>query len=253
MAAAKYGFQGIEIAPFTLFSDPLTVTEQELQEIKTVLQSEGLVCVGFHWLLKFPNGLCLLDSKDDIRKNAWKRLFALADQCAYLGGKLLVLGSGDQRSYTGYTNAEAKEVFLSELEQFIPCLEKNGVTLLLEPLPRNRTNFLNTLKEVDSILKKASSSHVATIFDFHNTQEESKPWNVLFRQYASTIRHIHFNSPSGGLPFCITDSYYATFRAIKESGYKEWISIETFQKEYNPEAFLLKAKKLLDELEAQLL
>ena len=56
---AQYGFQEIEIAPFTLAEDPRTIPSSQLRAIRAYIQDAGLQCVGLHWLLKAPQGLHL--------------------------------------------------------------------------------------------------------------------------------------------------------------------------------------------------
>ena len=69
---AQYGFQGIEIAPFTLAEDPRTLNSSKTREIKTIIQDAGLQCVGLHWLLKAPQGLHLTTPDVATRQHSWE-------------------------------------------------------------------------------------------------------------------------------------------------------------------------------------
>ena len=51
------GYEGIEIAPFTLAPDPAEITPAQRREYRDIMRSEGLEFVGLHWLMVSPPGL----------------------------------------------------------------------------------------------------------------------------------------------------------------------------------------------------
>src|SRR5262249_43280375 len=53
----KAGYEGIEIAPFTLAEDPATITAGQRREYSNMMDSTGLKFVGLHWLMVSPKGL----------------------------------------------------------------------------------------------------------------------------------------------------------------------------------------------------
>ena len=240
------GYQGVEIAPFTLGEDPAQVDPSELRSIRRILEETGVRCIGFHWLWSAPVGLRGLHPDPSIRSKAWHTLHTLAWQCAGLGGEFLVLGSGKQRSFEGMSISEAKRFFMEELVNVLPVLEETGVTLLIEPLPGSSTNFLNTLEEVESVLKEIDSPFLGTVFDFHNTVEETLPWEQLIQKFRSSIRHVHFNGVNGGLPPQLDPLYVSAFRALQKTGYTGWVSVEVFGEFTNSETLLTKVRNLLD-------
>lgn len=243
------GFEGVEIAPFTLGEDPAKVGSEDLRSIRLVLEQAGLRCIGFHWLWSAPPGLKALHPDPSMRRKAWDTLRVLARECAELGGEFLVLGSGKQRSFEGMSSLEARRLFLEELAGILPVLEETGVALLLEPLPRSSTNFLNTLEEVVSLLKEIDSPFLRTIFDFHNTTEETLPWERLVEKFGPWIRHVHFNGVNGNLPSPEDLSFTSLFRALRRMGYTGWVSVELFGEFSDPEALLKRAWNLLSAYE----
>jgi len=243
------GFEGVEIAPFTLGEDPAKVGSEDLRSIRLVLEQAGLRFIGFHWLWSAPPGLKALHPDPSMRRKAWDTLRVLARHCAELGGEFLVLGSGKQRSFEGMSSLEARRVFLEELAGILPVLEETGVALLLEPLPRPSTNFLNTLEEVVSLLKEIDSPFLRTIFDFHNTTEETLPWERLVEKFGPWIRHVHFNGVNGNLPSPEDLSFTSLFRALRRMGYTGWVSVELFGEFSDPKALLKRAWNLLSAYE----
>lgn len=57
--AREGGFTGLEIAPFTLSSDPASLSSARRAELRAIMAGEGLALVGFHSLLTTPKGLHL--------------------------------------------------------------------------------------------------------------------------------------------------------------------------------------------------
>ena len=98
LMTARYGFQGIGIAPFTLFDDPKNADSKKICKIKQVLENIGLDFVGFHWLFLSPKGLHITTPDLTIREKSWNHLRRLVDITGELGGGILVLGSPKQRN-----------------------------------------------------------------------------------------------------------------------------------------------------------
>ena len=66
-AIKKAGYEGIEIAPFTLAEDPATVTEGRRREVRDIMASEGLIFAGLHWLMVSPKGLHVTTPDEALR------------------------------------------------------------------------------------------------------------------------------------------------------------------------------------------
>lgn len=246
---AETGFSGIEIAPFTHVADLGGSARAVLKRMAAALRAHSLGCPGFHWILKAPRPLFLLDKDRPSRRRAWDRLQILADLCAETGGGFLVLGSGKERSFREMTRGEAESLFLEELSLLTPVLEKLGVLLLLEPLPRERTNFITTLKEARAVAEAARSPAVASIFDFHNCGDETQDWETLVAENRDIIRHVHLNDEEGRVPTRRDERYRAVFRRLAAAGYDGWISLETFGAEGSPREELTAAMSFLSAAE----
>ena len=249
---ARHGYQGIELAPYSLADDPLRIPPAQAREFRRTIQDTGLDCVGLHWLLKAPPGLHITTPDTRIRRRSWDAVRSLVDFCREVGGGLVVLGSGRQRGTQGISRDAAMAILCEELAILAPHLKDTGVTLLLEPLQVHVTDVLNTLEEAQGIIQRLSSPRIASMLDFHNSQDESEPWERLIARYADIIRHVHLNGVDGHHPTLVErpgrarSAYAAAFQALHETGYAGWISLETFHAADSPEMVLAETRAFLE-------
>jgi sugar phosphate isomerase/epimerase len=222
---AEVGYQGIELAPFTL--------APRMEEVSPARRSE-LRIIGLHWLLAKTEGLHLTTANDAVRKAAAGYLVTLGNACADLGGDLMVFGSPQQRNLEpGVTReqafANAAEVFRAAL----PALEDRGVRICMEPLTPKETNFINTCSEAVQLIRMVDRPN----FVLHQDVKamlggETKSIPELIQEYAPLIGHFHVNDSNLLGPGMGQTDFAPIFRALEQVGYAGWVSVEVF--DYSP-------------------
>jgi sugar phosphate isomerase/epimerase len=245
------GYSGIEIAPFTLAADPLEINAHQRREFRDRIVSEGLRFVGLHWLMVEPKGLHLTTPDTALRERSWGHIRNLADLCADLGeGGVMVLGSPKQRCTTGgLTREEATRHLADGLAGTAPHAEASGVTVLLEALPANQCDVVQTLAEAVGIVREIASPAVRTMFDVHNAIDESEPHDALVERYFEYIRHVHVNELDGRYPGAGDYDFKPVLAALARLGYAGWVSLEAF--DFSPGAEQL-ANQSLRHLEREI-
>jgi len=230
---SEAGYTGVEIAPFTLVENGVEEIDagQRSQMVRT-MQENGLACVGLHWLLSPPPaGLHFTTPDARLRARSVGYLDALIDFCGDLGGEVMIFGSPGQRSTTGgITVEEAKDYFADGLARVADHAAERKVKILVEPLTSDQTNVVNTLGEAMEIVEKVDHPAVSTMFDFHNTVDETRPMDELIRGYSDHLYHVHFQEMDGSLMTTdgIRPEYVRVFEALRELDYNRWISVEVF-------------------------
>src|SRR5215813_772785 len=162
----RVGYTGIEIAPFTLAERPTDVTAVQRREYRDIMQSEGLTFVGLHWLMISPKGLHVTTPDDELRCRSWQHIRDLIDLSADLGPDgVLVFGSPKQRSTTGgLTREQATRNYVEGLAGVAPHAESRGVSVLVEALPANQSDVVQTLAEAVGIVQEIGSPAIRTMF-----------------------------------------------------------------------------------------
>jgi sugar phosphate isomerase/epimerase len=240
----RLGYQGIEIAPFTLAEDPVDLTAERRREVKDIILSEGLRFVGLHWLLVSPKGLHVTTPDDTLRARSWQHIRNLIDLCADLGPDgVMVFGSPKQRgTVDGLTVAEATKNYVDGLASVAAQAEQRGVKLLIEALPAEQTDVVLTLDEAVRHVKAIGSPAIVTMFDTHNAVDEVEPHADLVEKHFEWIRHVHVNEIDGRHPGTGNYDFVSVFRKLNQLNYQGWISMEAF--DFSPGAEVLAAESI---------
>jgi sugar phosphate isomerase/epimerase len=228
-AAARHGYTGLEIAPFTLGSVE-SMSLDDARRVGATVKQHGLEIVGFHWLLARTVGYHLTDPDSEISGRTFDHAKHLAAMCGAMGGRIMVWGSPQQRSLAEDWNREsAEERVVDFFRRLSPFLEEADVTVALEFLGPKETNFLNTAKETVRLLERIDSQNVRLHLDVkamaadpeHSITEivrESLPWTV----------HFHANDPNLLGPGMGEVNFNAIASELKAGGYDGWVSVEVF-------------------------
>mgnify|MGYP002619597911 FL=1 len=231
-AIREAGYQGIEIAPFTLAEDPATITEAQRSEYRTVIREEGLEFVGLHWLMVSPKGLHVTTPDNALRERSWRHIRNLIDLCADLAGGrggVMVFGSPYQRSTTGgLSRAEATRHFVEGLARVAPHALERGVTILIEALPVAQSDVVTTLDEAAALVDEIGSPAIQTMFDTHNAVDEVEKHSVLIERHFDKIRHVHVNEMDGKHCGAGDYDFLPVLETLARRNYQGWVSLEAF-------------------------
>jgi len=142
----------------------------------------------------------------------------------------MIFGSPGQRSATEISVEEANKNFAEGLAQCADLCAERNVKILVEPLTKEQTNVVNTMAEAVNIVEMVDHPNIRSMFDYHNTADETDPMDKLIRDYIDYIDHVQINEMDGrhlGTGDSET-AFASTFQSFKDVGYNGWISLEIF-------------------------
>jgi sugar phosphate isomerase/epimerase len=233
--ASDLGYQGFEIAPFTLGEDPAALSAEKRADVRQTIAGEGLEFVGLHWLLTAPKGLQVVTNNTAVREHSWdyvRRLVDLSADLATPGARrrpVIVFGSPKQRSsVAGQTPQEAVKHFKEGMAQMAPHAESCGVTLLVEALSPEQTDVICCLSEAAEVVKEIGSPAVQSMFDVHNAIDEFDSHEHLVESFYPYIKHVHVNELDGREPGRGDYNFFHLLRKLAELNYDGWVSVEAF-------------------------
>lgn len=250
--AAGLGYGGLEIAPFTLAPRITDVTADQRRTLRQQAEDFDLKIIGLHWLLAKTEGFQLTSADAGVRQRTAEYLVALAECCRDLGGELMVFGSPAQRRLpAGATKAQATEFAVDTFRRAAPGIASTGVRVCLEPLSPPEADFINTCAEACAILDPLNHPSFCLHLDVKAMATEDAPAPALIRQYAGRMGHFHANDPNKRGPGFGNTDFVPIFKALKDSRYSGWVSVEVFDYSPDPETIARESIRYMRECEAK--
>jgi sugar phosphate isomerase/epimerase len=229
--AAAVGYDGLEVAPFTLDDEPHMLSAGRRAEIRRAHADAGIECSSLHWLLVTPQDLSITSPDEAVRArtiDVMRRLIGLA---ADLGATALVHGSPQQRRLVPGQENESRRRARDCFAAIAADAEAAGVIYCIEPLAARETDYLNTIEDAAAVVEDIASPAVRTMIDCSAiAYQRVDPLAEVFDAWLPTglIGHIQVNDPNrrgpgeGDLPFA------PVIAAMKRNGYVGWVAVEPF-------------------------
>jgi sugar phosphate isomerase/epimerase len=235
--AAALGYDGFEVAPFTLADDPLAITDAQARAFTRLAADHGLAITGLHWLLVAPPGLSIVSADAALRRRTSDVMCRMVELCALMGGRYLVHGSPRQRSVPpGESRAAALDRAREAFARAAHAAQRAGVTYCVEPLARAETDLVNTVAEAAALVDEIGSPALRTMIDCSAAgQTETLPVPELIAQWWPTgkIAHVQVNDPNRRGPGQGAMRFAPILAALRAVGYDSVLAVEPF--DYRPD------------------
>ncbi len=230
--AAKLGYDGLEIAPYTLSDEPHRLGAAQIAAARAAASDTGIAVTGLHWLLVKPAGLSISTRDDAIRRKTIDVMLALIDQCAELGGRYLVHGSPHQRRVDpGESRAAAMARAQESFAAVAARAAKAGVIYCIEPLSSEQTPLINTLEEAARMVREIRSPSVRSMLDCSAAgRMEKQPLAALVEQWLpqGVIAHVQLNDRNRRGPGQGEQKFAPVLAALKRHRYAGDLAVEPF-------------------------
>lgn len=250
------GYTGVEIAAFTFVERGVQeLTARDRKQMVSIMNDNGLECVGLHWLLAPPpEGLHFTTPDEKIRTRTVAYLDELIDFCGDLGGTVMIFGSPKQRNTMGISRGQANKYFADGLAAVADHAADRSVMILLETLDKSQTDVVNTTAEAMTIIRQINHPAIQTMFDFHNTKDETEDFVTLLRKYKDYIHHVHVMEMDGrhlGTGNAVNE-YVDAFQYLRDIKYDKWVSLEVFDFTPGGEIIANESMEVLKKIESKL-
>jgi len=229
--AAELGYDGLEIAPYTLGDDPTRLTAADIVALRRAAADAGIAITGLHYLMRAPAGLSITSADDAVRTRSIAAMRRYCGLCAELGGTILVHGSPDQRVLAPGDEEAGRQRGADCFAAVAEAAAQVQVTYCIEPLARNQTAFINTVAEAAAIVHAVDSPALRTMIACSAAAEsETEPVDALIERWLPTglIAHVHFNDPNRRGPGEGALAFGPILAALGDNGYRGDASIEPF-------------------------
>lgn len=230
--AAKLGYDGLEVAPYTLAEEPHRMSPALVAATRRAAGDAGIAVTGLHWLLVKPAGLSISSTDDATRKRTLDVMFSLVDLCAALGGRYLVHGSPAQRRIDP---GDTREAALARAQACWAAVAERarsvGVTYCVEPLGAEQTPLVNTLGEAAQVVAAIGNPALRSMLDCSSAgRMEKAPLEELVERWLpeGLIAHVQVNDRNRRGPGQGEQKFAPLFAALRRLGYSGDIAVEPF-------------------------
>jgi D-psicose/D-tagatose/L-ribulose 3-epimerase len=217
----RTGYDGVEIPIFE--GEP-----RHFAELGRRLEQIGLQATG---IALFPSAdMNPIGAAPEQRAAALKHMEWIIECAAAVGAKLV---GGPLHSTLGHFSGEGPTD--EERRRGIDFHQKAGeiarkrdVTVVLEAINRFESYFVTTMADLAAYLDAVGHPNISGMYDtFHSNIEEKNPLAAIgdIRRHLS---HVHISENDRGTPGRGHIDFAAVFKALKSSGYDEWLTIEAF-------------------------
>ncbi len=220
--AKQVGFEYLEVALPKL----LPMSDEEFAAQEKRLRAIGLPMLSGYGFL--PGDLKIVGPDVDTNKIHQALQHGLS-RARQLGMSMVVYGNGlsaTRKVPEGFSRDAAYAQFLDFARAASAEAKRFDLTILIEPMPRESTDLVNTLAEGLEFVEKVGHPNCQLLVDY-TTFVQAKEDPALLKRAAPHIRQVEIQNPNGRIyPVAADESDYASFiRALKQSGYRGGFSI----------------------------
>ena len=217
--AAAMGYQGVELA--------LGGAEDvDADALDAWLDETGLTVSCVSTGLVYAQRGLYMTHPDPAKRAQTVALFAGLARLAQGHGGLINVGRARGFVGEGQTRAEAEALFLGCMAEILPEARARGVHIIIEPINRYESNFLNSLDDAASLLDRLPYDNVGIMADLFHMNIEDDDLAASLRRNARYVRYVHIADSNRRAPGMGHTDFAAVLNALEDIGYDGWLSAE---------------------------
>ena len=217
----SYGYDGIELWGKESMGNTLAKMKDDLSTSRV---KASTICSGY------PGDL--LGAEKDLRDRAirgMKDRLRWASELGAVGVITVATFGGPKVSDVSPLFPTVKDLerklFIEELKELAKTAQDVGAYIILEPINRYETHFMNRLEEGVSICKAVGSEWIRIMGDYFHMNIEEDRIERSIREYSDFIVHIHLADSNRILPgYGHTD--FSSLAILDNAGYKYYAALE---------------------------
>lgn len=208
------------------FTSLVEMSDEEFEKAKATVEKYNFYAESFNCF--FPWNIRLIGPDVDYERII-SHIRAGMPRAAALGGKICVIGSGENRKIpdafdfdTGYNQ------FAKVLEIAGDIAAEYGITVVVEPLQADETNLINTVEQGIEIVKKVNKPNVKALADFYHVYRSGETLDAI-RNNNGWLAHLHLARANDdrAMPYDEDVPRIEEWAdAVRESGYNDNLSLE---------------------------
>lgn len=217
--ARRFGYQGVELALGCAQDVDTGALDRELaaHDLRVSCISTGLTFARMGLYMTHP---------DPVKRAEIVRVFRDLVLLAERHGGLINVGRARGFVSADQTRGEAEALFLGCMGEILPFAAQHGVTVLIEPINRYESNFLNNVDEACALLARLPFENVGVMADVFHMNIEDDRIGASLRRNAKRVKYVHIADSNRRAPGQGHTDFDEILDALTESGYDGWLSAE---------------------------
>ncbi|MCM1038207.1 MAG: sugar phosphate isomerase/epimerase [Ruminococcus sp.] len=218
-------WDAIEVAPSRIWEDFRRISSQERRKYKEKILGYDLKICSLHslfWGIQEPK---LFGTK--LEQQAFQDYMKeLVDLAVDLDSKVMILGSPLVRDRRKYEYGQAMDIAVAVIQEVAEYALKNKIKILIEPLTKKETNFINTHSEGLELVRKVNSEGFGLHLDAKAITAENTKIEKIILDCKEYIRHFHINDPNLQQIGIAADYHKKIGEMLQKIDYSGYVSIE---------------------------
>jgi len=239
--AKDYGYQGVELA----LKQAIEVKPRLLAKWLSTFNME-VSCISTGQVFA-SLGLYFSHPDATIRNKAIKIFKDLIQLAKNFG---CMINVGRVRGFIGENQSkeEVEQLFINTIQKICDYAEKNGVTIVVEPINRYESNFINSLQDGANIIRKVKRNKLGLMPDtFHmNIEEPIIEESIL--QHGNLIKYFHISDSNRMAPGKGHLNFDTIINSLYQLNYNGWMAVEILPLPDPDTAALQAAKYMLPKI-----
>lgn len=221
--ASAYGFHGVELAL-------RNAEEFRIENIAQLLRRNHLTvsCISTGQVFA-AEGLSFTNPSAEIRQKTISVFRDLIHVAADWGG-LVNIGRARGSIAPGQRREDVEQLFLDELGSLLPEAERLGVDLIIEPINRYESNFINTVDEAAQLAARTGSDRVGVMPDVFHMNIEDDDICASLERNSKRVRYIHLADSNRNYPGCGHLDFRSILTTLQKIHFDGWCSVEILPK-----------------------
>ncbi len=220
--AAVLGFQGVELAL-------KRADEINPQQLQSLLDNNGIEVSCISTGQVYADGGLMLTQENPAKRREIKSIFKdLIDVAEHFGKQINI---GRVRGQVGNRSIkDVEDLFVDVTHELCVYAASKNVTLLIEPVNRYETDFINRVEQAAALVEKVGLSNLMIMPDIFHMNIEDKTIANELRKHIHYINYIHLADSNRLAPGQGHIDFSDIFNTLKDTGYNGWVSAEILPK-----------------------
>jgi sugar phosphate isomerase/epimerase len=216
--AAQIGYHGVELAL-------KRADEINPDRLQALLRESNLEVSCISTGQVYADGGLMLTHDDPQKRREVMTVFKEFIDLAATFGQLVNIGRV-RGPIDGRSRAYVEELFVEVARELCDYAEPQQVTLILEPVNRYETDFINSVPEGVQLMQQIGRPNMQLMPDVFHMNIEDKTVGPELATYIHFVNYIHMADSNRLAPGQGHLDFPGIFREIQQAGYDGWVSVE---------------------------